>query len=33
VLRVAASNEPALALYRAEAWVERWRRGAWKRAL
>jgi ribosomal protein S18 acetylase RimI-like enzyme len=33
VLRVAASNAPALALYRAEAWVERWRRGAWERAL
>ena len=33
VLRVAASNAPALALYRAEGWVERWRRGAWERAL
>lgn len=33
VLRVAASNVAALALYRAEAWLERWRRGAWERAL
>ncbi len=33
VLRVAASNAPALALYRGEGWVERWRRGAWERAL
>jgi ribosomal protein S18 acetylase RimI-like enzyme len=33
VLRVAASNAPALALYRAEGWIERWRRGAWERAL
>jgi ribosomal protein S18 acetylase RimI-like enzyme len=33
VLRVAASNAQALALYRAEGWVERWRRGAWERAL
>ncbi len=33
VLRVAASNAPALALYRAEGWVERWRRGAWERTV